>query len=78
MAFITSDKYPGWKGDLLVGSLAFRYLARVKLDGHKVLGETKMLTDVGRVRNVKLGPDGLIYVAVEGPGRILQLQPQGR
>lgn len=78
MAFITSDKYPGWKGDLLVGSLAFRYLARVKLDGHKVLGEAKMLTDIGRVRNVKLGPDGLIYVSVEGPGRILQLQPQGR
>lgn len=78
MAFITSDKYPGWKGDLLVGSLAFRYLAKVKLEGHKVLGETKMLTDIGRVRNVKLGPDGLIYVSVEGPGRILQLQPQGR
>jgi glucose/arabinose dehydrogenase len=76
MAFITSDKYRGWKGNILVGSLAFHHLTRLQVEGDKIVKETKMLDGIGRVRNVKIGPDGYIYVSVEGPGRILQLVPE--
>ncbi|PIX08872.1 MAG: hypothetical protein COZ75_09830 [Flavobacteriaceae bacterium CG_4_8_14_3_um_filter_34_10] len=68
MAFVTGDKFPDWKGDLLVGSLKFQYLELVKLDGNKVIARQKIATDIGRVRNVKIGPDGYIYIAVEGKG----------
>jgi glucose/arabinose dehydrogenase len=73
MAFITSDKFKAWKGNALVGSLAFTHLTRLQVSGNKITKETKMLEGIGRVRNVKQGPDGNIYVSVEGPGRILQL-----
>lgn len=74
MEFVTSDKYPGWKNSLLVGSLAFQYLERLELDGTKVTRREKLLDGEGRVRCVKQGPDGLIYVAVEGKG-IFKLIP---
>ncbi len=75
MAFITSDKYGDYKGSLLVGSLSFQYLELLKMDGTKVTKREKWMADMGRVRNVKQGPDGLIYVAVEGKG-IYKLVPQ--
>jgi glucose/arabinose dehydrogenase len=68
MAYVTSDKYTNWKGSLLVGSLAFQYLERLVLDGTKVVAREKLMDGLGRVRAVKQGPDGLIYVAVEGKG----------
>lgn len=74
MAFITSDKYPGWKGDLLVGSLKFQYVAYVKLDGDKVVSEEKLVDLVGRVRSIEQGPDGYMYVGVENMG-IIKLLP---
>lgn len=74
MAFVTSDKYPDWKGHLLVGSLKFQYLELVKLDGDKVIGRQKIATDIGRLRNVAQGPDGYIYIGVEGKG-ILKILP---
>jgi glucose/arabinose dehydrogenase len=73
MAMITADRFKAWKGNLLVGSLAFHYLARLELNNGKVVKETRMLDGIGRVRNIKQAPDGSIYVSVEGPGRILQL-----
>ena len=76
MAFVSTDKYKGWKGSLLVGSLAFQYLERLSLDGNKVVNREKIMGEFGRVRNVKQGPDGLIYVAVEGKG-IYKLVPKG-
>ncbi|MFX0558375.1 PQQ-dependent sugar dehydrogenase [Maribacter sp. CXY002] len=75
MEFVTSDVYPGWKNSLLVGSLAFQYLERLELDGTKVTLREKLLDGEGRVRCVKQGPDGLIYVAVEGKG-IYKLVPK--
>jgi glucose/arabinose dehydrogenase len=74
MAFVTSDKYPDWKGHLLVGSLKFQYLELVKLKGAAVTDRQKIAADSGRVRNVMQGPDGYIYVAVEGKG-ILKIIP---
>jgi aldose sugar dehydrogenase len=75
MAFVTSDKYPNWKGHLLVGSLSFQYLELVKLDGEKVVGRQKIATDIGRLRDVRQGPDGFIYMAVEGKG-IIKIVPK--
>ena len=69
MAFITGDKYPGWEGDLLVGSLKFQRLAHVQLDEeNNVLGEQKVANRIGRVRDVRMGPDGYVYLSVEGTG----------
>ncbi len=75
MAFVTSNKYNGWKGSLLVGSLVFQYLERLTLDGTKVTSREKLLDDMGRVRDVRQGPDGLIYVSIEGKG-IYKLVPR--
>jgi len=74
MAFVTSDKYKGWKGSLLIGSLVFQYLERLTMDGTKVIDREKLLSDMGRVRDVRQGPDGFIYVAIEGKG-IYKLVP---
>lgn len=75
MCFVTSGRYPEWKGSLLVGSLSFQYLERLELDGRRVLRREKLMDGIGRVRNVRQGPDGYIYVAVEGKG-IYRLLPR--
>ena len=78
MAFLTSDRYgPDFKGNLFVGSLKFRYLARLELAGGKVVQEHKLLAGVGRVRDVRQGPDGLLYVLTDSDrGSLLRLTPQ--
>ncbi|MDC6389814.1 PQQ-dependent sugar dehydrogenase [Maribacter sp. PR1] len=75
MVYITTDKYKDWKGSLLVGSLAFQYLERLELNGTKVTKREKLLDGEGRVRSIEQGPDGLIYVGVEGKG-IYKLVPK--
>lgn len=75
MTFVTGDRYKGWEGDLLVGSLRFKYLNRCKIEGNKVVAEEKLMKNIGRVRNVKMGPDGFIYVAVEKPGIVYRVAP---
>ena len=75
MKFVVGDRYPGWKGDILSGSLSFKYLERVHLENGKVTEQEKLLENAGRVRNVTLSPDGYIYVAVENPGIIVKLVP---
>jgi len=75
MVFITSDIYPSWKGNLLVGSLKFQYLNRCVLSNKKVIEEEKLIEGLGRVRTVKQGPDGYIYVAVENVG-IVKIIPK--
>ncbi|MGS2763176.1 PQQ-dependent sugar dehydrogenase [Sinomicrobium sp. M5D2P9] len=74
MAFITSDIYPEWKGNLLAGSLSFQYLERLVMDGNEVTYREKLLTDMGRVRDVRQGPDGYIYASIEGKG-IVKIVP---
>lgn len=76
MTFVTTDKYGAdWKGSLLVGSLAFQYLERLEMNGTKVVKREKLMSGLGRVRDVKEGPDGFIYVAIEGKG-IYKLVPK--
>lgn len=75
MSLVTSDKYPAWKGNLLIANLSFKYLGRITLDGTKFKSEQKLLEDVGRVRHVAQSPDGFIYVVTEGPGKLLKIMP---
>ena len=75
MKFVIGDRYPGWKGDLLNGSLSFKYLERVRVEGGKVTEQEKLLEKAGRVRHVVISPDGYIYVATESPGAIVKLVP---
>lgn len=75
MAFVTGNRYPGWEGNLLTGSLRFKYLNRNVVEGSNITGEEKVLQNIGRVRDVKVSPDGYIFVAVEEPGAIYKLVP---
>ena len=78
MAFLTSDRYgASWKGNLFVGSLKFGYLDRIELKNGKVVAEHKLLEDGrARIRDVKQGPDGLLYVLTdESNGKLLRLRP---
>jgi glucose/arabinose dehydrogenase len=78
MAFLTSDRYgPAWRGSLFVGSLKFQFLNRVELAGGQVVGEERLLTDLGeRIRDVRQGPDGWLYVLTDNAkGRLLRLAP---
>ena len=75
MKFVVGDKYPGWNGDILNGSLSFKYLERVHLENGKVTEQEKLLENAGRVRHVTMDPDGFIYVAMESPGIIVKLVP---
>jgi len=75
MTFVTSDLYPELKGNLLVSSLKFKYLERLIIEDNKVVKREKLLDDIGRVRNVRQGLDGYIYVGVEGKG-IIKIIPQ--
>jgi glucose/arabinose dehydrogenase len=77
MAFYEGDRFPRWKGDLFVGALKDRLLVRLKLDGEKVVKEERMLQGVlGRIRDVRVGPDGLIYLLTdESPGVLARLEP---
>ena len=76
MDFITSDKYKGWKGDLLVGSLKFNYLQHLVMKGNKVLRREIILEKIGRVRDIRQGPDGYIYVVLENSGSIVRILPK--
>jgi len=77
MAFSTGSSFPGWQGDLFVGALVARHLRRVELDGDSVVGEEVLLDGVvGRVRDVRVGPDGLIYLVTdERSGGLYRLEP---
>jgi glucose/arabinose dehydrogenase len=79
MAFVSSNRYgPGWQGNLVVGSLKFAYLARLELDGNRVVREHKLLAERGkRIRDVRQGPDGLLYVLTDAAnGELIRLLPR--
>lgn len=75
MTFVTSNKYPNWQGNLLVGSLKFGQVIMLTLNGNKIVKEEIVKDNLTRVRNIKQGPDGYIYVAVDGQG-IYRLIPE--
>ncbi|MCU0616301.1 MAG: PQQ-dependent sugar dehydrogenase [Gemmatimonadaceae bacterium] len=75
----TGGAFPAWRGSLFVGGLAGEQLARVSVDGVRKTGEETLLRgSVGRIRDVRQGPDGFIYLALDrdgGPGTIVRLEP---
>lgn len=77
MAFYTGDKFPSWRGNLFVGSLKFRHLVRLELDGERVVSQERLLEGAfGRVRDVRQGPDGLLYLLTdENEGALIRLEP---
>lgn len=78
MAFYTGDRFPRWRGNLFVGSLKFGVLVRLEENSGRVT-EAERLQIGDRVRDVRQGPDGYIYLLTdEGNGRILRLEPGGR
>jgi glucose/arabinose dehydrogenase len=80
MAFYTGERFPKWRGDLFVGALKDEMLVRLKLDGEKVVGEERMLKGMlGRIRDVRQGPDGLLYLLTdEADGVLARLEPADR
>jgi aldose sugar dehydrogenase len=77
MTFYTGDLYPGWKGGLFNGALKFELLSRLELKGDKAVKEERMLQDLHeRIRDVRQGPDGALYLLTDNAsGRILRLTP---
>lgn len=77
MAFYDGNRFPGWQGNLFVGSLKFELLVRLEVEGDKVLAEERLLTErFGRIRDVRSGPDGLLYVLTdEADGQLFRLEP---
>ena len=77
MAFVSGKQFPQWQGNLLVGALRGQMLVRLSLDGEKVLGEERLLQGRGgRIRDVRMGPDGLVYLLTdEAQGSLLRLEP---
>ncbi|MES2718354.1 MAG: PQQ-dependent sugar dehydrogenase [Pseudomonadota bacterium] len=77
MAFLTSDRYPGWKGNLFVGALRGQALIRITLDGSKVVAQERLLQPLNeRIRDVRQGPDGLLYLLTDNAdGRVLRVVP---
>ncbi|MFO1153638.1 MAG: PQQ-dependent sugar dehydrogenase [Rhodospirillales bacterium] len=75
--FYTADRFPGWKNNLFIGSLKFELLVRLELDGTKVTHEERLLQKLEeRIRDVRQGPDGFLYLLTDNPeGRILRLEP---
>ena len=73
--FYDGTQFPEWTGNLLVGALAKKQLRRVEIENGQIISQEILLQDAGRVRDVSSGPDGLIYLALNGSDRIVRLVP---
>jgi glucose/arabinose dehydrogenase len=75
MMFYSGDVFPMWKGDLFVGAMAGQHLVRLVLKGERVAAEEKLLVDLKqRIREVRQGPDGAVYVLAGNS--LLRLTPK--
>ena len=78
MTFYEGERFPGWRGDLLVGALSYQLVSRLDLDDEgRVIKEERFLEgELGRIRDVRTGPDGLVYLLTdEDPGGLYRLEP---
>jgi glucose/arabinose dehydrogenase len=74
--FVHSDKFPLWRNNLMVTALQFQELRRLVIDGNKVLEDEIIMKGQGRVRDVKMGPDGAMYVLTNSPDAVLRIVPK--
>lgn len=79
MMFYTGDQFPEWQGDLFIGALKYQLLVRLELDGDRIVSESRIVDgDIGRVRDVRQGPDGYIYLLNDqDDGGVYRLVPAG-
>lgn len=77
LVFVTSDRYPAWKGSILMGTLRAQALIRLTVNGEQITAEERLLENLGkRIRDVRQGPDGFIYLLTDGNGgELLRLLP---
>jgi aldose sugar dehydrogenase len=76
MAFPNGNRYPGWQGDLLAGGLRAQVIERLRIGPDGIAEREVVMKDLGRVRDVKSGPDGYIYVILESSGsKLVRLLP---
>jgi glucose/arabinose dehydrogenase len=77
LAFYTGDKFPAWRGNVFVGALGGAGLARIELDGNTAKHQERLLVDLReRIRDVRNGPDGHLYLLTDSPkGRVLRVEP---
>ena len=76
----TGDLFPAWKGNIFAGGLAGQQMARLTMDGPRVVREETLLQGLGRIRDIRQSPDGYIYVAIDGraqPSAVVRLEPAG-
>ena len=77
----TGDKFPAWRGNIFVGGLGGEQLSRLTIDGHTILNEETLFQRMGRIRDVRQGPDGYIYLAIEdrrgAPTGVVRIEPAG-
>ena len=75
--FHQGNQFPEWKNDLLIGSLRAQTLFRVRMDGDEIVERERLITKLGRIRDVEMGPEGLVYVLIEhgSTGSLLRLVP---
>ena len=77
----TGQRFPAWNGSLFVGGMGGQQLARLTLEGQEVVAEETLLRGFGRIRDVRQGPEGYIYIAVEdrrgAPTSVYRLEPAG-
>ncbi|MBS1221687.1 MAG: glucose dehydrogenase [Proteobacteria bacterium] len=80
LAFYQGDRFPGWRGDLFVGALRGQMLVRLRFDGEKLVREERLLEgELGRIRDVRAGPDGYLYLLTDADdGVIARLEPVAR
>ncbi len=77
LAVYDAERFPRWRGNLFAGALSFRLLVRLVLDGERVVHEERLLEgELGRMRTVAVGPDGLLYLLTDAAdGVIARLEP---
>ena len=80
--FYTGDRFPNWKGNLFIGGMVGEQVGRVTIVGDKVLARETLLPGVGRVRDIRQGPDGFLYLVTEDedgkPTPVVRLEPVDR
>lgn len=76
LELVGHERYGEWVGNALIGSLRYRYVERLELDGNRVVESEHLLEGIGRVREIQESPEGWLYVVAEDPGKVYRIVPQ--
>jgi glucose/arabinose dehydrogenase len=73
--FVSGNLFPKWKNNLLIGALAYEEIRRLVIENSNVISQEMILKGVGRVRDLKIGPDGALYVILNAPDAVVRISP---